>query len=218
MKRGRACFLGLAQYAGTPSQGKGLCSLVGEMFFQNRVPCPRRLWGWERPQNRQPRCRGGAVPVVPHAKGITVQRLRSVGVTFPFVCRRLRRTAGEGQSGGRSGMDMGTGQHASPAVGALQRRGRTRIAGIQPQRAGCAAGVRAVFAGAAGERALQARRERQPGHEREQDGLRTDPAAPQPFSGHDFRRQHEQDGQKGQSEKISSTPLHICWLISSRME
>ena len=67
-----------------------------------------------------------------HTEGIAAKGLQRPCAALPLLFRALERMAGKGQGGGRSGMDAGTGQYAGPAVGALQRRGRTRIAWIEP--------------------------------------------------------------------------------------
>ena len=100
-------------------------------------------------------------------------------------------------------MDAGTGEYAGTAVGAFQWRGRAGISGIKAERAGAAAGG-FFFAGTTGQRAPQTRGHGQAGHQREQDGLRTNPAAPEPFARDKLDGEHSNHGQKrhGKEEEM----------------
>ena len=107
------------------------------------------------------------------------------------------------QSGRAAAVDAGTGEYAGTAVGAFQWRGRAGISGIKAERAGAAAGG-FFFAGTTGQRAPQTRGHGQAGHQREQDGLRTNPAAPEPFARDKLDGEHSNHGQKrhGKEEEM----------------
>ena len=114
------------------------------------------------------------------------------------------------QSGRAAAVDAGTGEYAGTAVGAFQRRGRAGISGIKAERAGAAAGG-FFFAGTTGQRAPQTRGHGQAGHQREQDGLRTNPAAPEPFARDKLDGEHSNHGRNGTAKKRRCS--RTVWIV-----
>ena len=104
-------------------------------------------------------------------------------------------------------------RHRSWCIPAARPSGNS---GIKAERAGAAASGFS-FAGTTGQRAPQTRGHGQAGHQREQDGLRTNPAAPEPFARDKLDGEHSNHGQKrhGKEEEMLPERCGLFWRAAA---